>query len=130
MTNDQRRFLRRIFVRHLAFGIGNFFAIWIQGFATSGFAAAALSIWSAMLSDKITGDGINHLQMAGGIHDERAEIMIDGAGVGFIFHAASPGEFGDFVRRPGQKAPVIRIVMVTFSVGLAASPACRWPGRR
>ena len=51
-SNDQRRFLRRVFVRDLALCVDNFFAIWIQGLVASGFTAAAFSIWSAMLSDK------------------------------------------------------------------------------
>ena len=43
-----------------------------------------LEDFSHNLVGKISAGRENHLQMAGGVNDERAEIVVDGAGIGSV----------------------------------------------
>ena len=55
--------------------------------------------------------------MTTGVNDERAEIVVEGAGIKLITDAGLPGEFADLVRRPGQKTPMLRVILITIAVG-------------
>jgi len=65
----------------------------------------------------VAAGGENHLQMAFGIDDKRAEIVIDGSTFGFVGDAGTFGEGGDFVFRAGEETPVRRIILIIFAVG-------------
>src|SRR5665213_2328670 len=56
--------------------------------------------------------------MAEAVDDQRAKVMVDQTAFRVRLDAATPRHFFDLVGRPGQKAPMARIVLVTLRVGL------------
>src|SRR6266853_6270527 len=56
--------------------------------------------------------------MPRGIDDQGTEVMIERAAITFEGHVGGSRELADFVRRPGQEAPLRRVIMVCFPIGL------------
>src|SRR5512140_3023890 len=55
--------------------------------------------------------------MAGGIDDQRSEVVVEKPIVVFEGYIGEARQFADFVSRPGQEAPVPRVVLVMLAVG-------------
>jgi hypothetical protein len=62
---------------------------------------------------EISAKGEGGLEMPAGVDDERAEVMIEQAGVTLDFDARGPGQFVDLLVRTRQETPPLGVVMVT-----------------
>ena len=69
------------------------------------------------LGGQVAAEGKHRLQVAMGINDERAHIMIEGAVAVLNDDPGSRGKLVDFVFRAGEKTPVRGIVLIEPGVG-------------